>query len=214
MKRTTDPVDDPEIAAISKVYAALKELEPDAQSRVLAYVAGKLKVAAPIASEHGRVEDSSPAEKEHSVSNSEKGSELKEEHSDLDGISAIARKWMTRTGLSSAQLQKVFSLGLDEIDLIATSVPGKGRREKMRSVFLLKGIAAYLGTGVARFSHEQMKSTCLHYDAFDATNFAANLRGLSSEVTGGKSEGYTLTARGLAAGTDMVKDLTQAAGAG
>jgi hypothetical protein len=58
-----------------------------------------------------------------------------------------------------------------------------------------------------------MKSTCLHYNAFDAANFAVNLRGLSSEVTGGKSEGYTLTARGLAAGTEMVKELTQA-GAG
>ncbi len=43
-----------------------------------------------------------------------------------------------------------FSLSSDEIDLIAKTVPGKNK-EKMRSVFLLKGVASYLGSGAARF---------------------------------------------------------------
>ncbi len=36
---------DPEIAAISAVYAAVRGLEPDAQGRVLRYVASKLRIS-------------------------------------------------------------------------------------------------------------------------------------------------------------------------
>jgi hypothetical protein len=100
---------------------------------------------------------------------------------------------------------------VDEIDLIAKTVPGKGKRDKMRSVFLLKGAAAYLGTGAARVTHEQIKEACLHYDAFDVANFAVNLRSLSGEVSGTKEAGYTLTPRGLASATEMVKALTNIA---
>ena len=79
----------------------------------------------------------------------------------------------------------------------------------MHSVFLLKGVAAYLGTGAARFTHEQIKETCLHYDAFDSSNFAVYFKSLSAEVSGNKETGYTLTPRGLAAGTEMVRVLSQ-----
>jgi hypothetical protein len=121
---------------------------------------------------------------------------------------------MTRNGLQAKQLSAIFSLGVDEIDLAAKTVPGTNKKEKMHSVFLLKGVAAYLGTGAARFTHEHMKEACLHYDAFDAGNFAANFKNLSSEVSGGKDTGYTLTARGLANATEMVKTLTQSGRAG
>ncbi len=79
----------------------------------------------------------------------------------------------------------------------------------MHSVFLLRGIAAYLGTGAARFTHEQMKEACLHYDAFDAGNFAVYFKSLSGEVAGTKGTGYTRTPRGLANATEVVKSLIQ-----
>jgi hypothetical protein len=113
----------------------------------------------------------------------------------LGGISSVARKWMARNGLQASELTKVFSLGVDEIDLVAKTVPGKSKRERMRNVFLLRGVAAYLGTGAARFSHEQVKEACLHYDAFDATNFAAHFKSLSNEVSGSRDTGYTLCSR-------------------
>jgi hypothetical protein len=52
------------------------------------------------------------------------------------------------------------------------TVPGKNKKEKMRSVLLLKGVAAYLAGDAGGFSHPQIKEACLHYDAFDAINFA------------------------------------------
>jgi hypothetical protein len=50
-----------------------------------------------------------------------------------------------------------------------------------------------------------MKEAALHYDAFDAANFAAIFKGLSGEVAGDKGAGYTLTTRGLTNGTELVK---------
>ena len=192
---------DPEFVAIRTVYSALKNLEPDVQARVLDYVAAKLKIAKPkLVTDHRH--ESLPA-MEHEVV-----TESRDEANDgLDGISSVAIKWLTRNGIQARQLETIFSIGGDEIDLVAEDVPGKTKKDRMRSVFLLKGVAAYLGTGAPRFTHEQIKEACLHYDAFDANNFAFHLKNLSSEISGTKESGYTLTPRGLVACGKMVKEI-------
>jgi hypothetical protein len=210
MKRAiVDP--DQEIVAISAVYSALKELAPDAQTRVMSYVAAKLNIEAPTA-------EFDPAHRTKLLEDNAKRNERREEETheakqnsndDLEGISPVAKKWMARNGLQVAALSKVFSVSTDEIDLIAKTVPGNGKKDRMRSVFLLKGIAAYLGSGAARFSHAQIKEACLHYDAFDSANFAAYFKSLSSEVSGSKDTEYALTPRGLAGATEMVKEISK-----
>lgn len=213
MKQKLQPSNlDPEIVAISAVYVALKELNQESQARVVDYVSGKLglrRSGPPNQTE----DDSDKHHRENTQLTSEKrdpdefGNETSEE---LEGISPVARKWMRRNGLNASQLTTIFSLGVDEIDLVAKTVPGgKNKKEKMRSVFLLKGVAAYLGGGAARFTHEQAKETCLHYDAYDSSNLSAYLKGMSSEVSGNKEAGYQLSARGLASATALVKQLTQ-----
>ena len=77
----------------------------------------------------------------------------------------------------------------------------------MHSVLLLKGIAAYLGSGAPRFTHGQLKEACLHYKAYDRPNFATYLKSFSADVTGDKSTAYALTPRGLSSGTDMLKGM-------
>jgi hypothetical protein len=204
-----DTTVDEEIAAISNVYAALKELEPEAQARVLKYVAEKLKIRDSMlgddaASRQERSEDTSKDRKDEGAT--ERREDASEE---LEGISPIAKKWMARNGLEPKKLSTIFSLGVDEIDLIAKTVPGKNKKDKMHNVFLLKGVAAYVGTGVARFTHEQVKETCLHYNAFDANNFIYNFKSLAGELSGSKDTGYTLTARGLTSATELVKSMSQ-----
>jgi hypothetical protein len=197
---------DPEFVAMSAVYAALKGLEPEVQTRVLNYVAAKLKLASPTAKQERRepqaadnVDDTHESEAQHTENAPE----------ETDGISPAAKKWLTRHGLKANQIESLFSIGGDEIDLIADSVPGKSTTKKVHSVFMLKGVAAYLGTGAARFTYEQVKEACLHYDAYDATNFTKHLKTFSSEVSGSKETGYTLTARGLAAATKLVKEMIE-----
>jgi hypothetical protein len=204
-KQTNDL--DPEIAAMGIVHRALETLPQEAQVRVLNYVADKLKVASPV-QESGHASHpvrSEPAEDYQTPERPQAEPASAEEG--LEGISPVAKKWMVRSGLNAKALSSIFSLGGDEIDLIAKTVPGTSIRDRLHSVLLLKGIAAYLGSGAARFTHQQLKEASLHYKAYDSPNFAASLKSFSADASGDKNTGYTLTPRGLASATDMVKAL-------
>jgi hypothetical protein len=202
---------DREVRAIVAVYEALKGLEQQAQSRVIRYIADRLQIdGAPIAPPADvQFRQSEPAtERIDAVAQSVESRE------EPEGISPIAKKWMTRNDLNTDMISKIFSLGIDEIDLVAKQIPGDSKKDKMRSVFLLKGIAAYLGGGAARFTHEQVKEACLHYKAYDSANFAQYLKSFSTEISGDKNSGYSLTVRGMADATDLVKGMAQPIPAG
>lgn len=203
---TKNSNDTPEIDAYRTVYLALKSLDPTAQLRVLRYSAEMLglnfEVPGASARPFGDHEDNQSAE---SAANTSVPDTQASE--DVEGINAIALKWMRRSNLNPKSLQKLFSLGIDEIDLVAQSVPGTSKRERMRNVLLLKAIAAYLGTGAARVTYEQLKEASLHYSAYDSTNFAAHIKSFASEVGGTKESGYTLSARGLTAATDLIRGM-------
>jgi hypothetical protein len=197
---------DPEFVAMSAVYAALKGLEQEAQTRVLNYVAAKLNLAIPTAQQKHKIADIADIADEADESNVENNENATEE---TEGISPAAKRWLTRNGLQPKQISTIFSIGGDEIDLIADTVPGKSKAKRMYNVFLLKGVAAYLGTGAARFTHEEVKEACLHYDAFDAANFATHVKDFTAEISGSKETGYSLNARGMAAATKLVKSIIE-----
>jgi hypothetical protein len=208
MSRENNVTDvNPEITAISVVYEAVRKLESEAQTRVLNYVARMLKISFRIPED----ESSRPSEPVYERAQDEKpgqGTGVGANPKDgLEGISPVAQKWIMRNGLSASAISSIFSLGGDEIDLIAKEIPGKSKRDRMHSVVLLKGVAAYLGSGAARFTHQQLKEACLHYKAYDSANFATYLKGFGNEVTGDKSTAYTLNARGLASATEMVRGM-------
>lgn len=196
---------DPEIEAIALVNAALKDLESHAQQRVLDYVARKLGLHVPAVghrpSEVADADDDAQSEFSRSEDHT-----LAINAEDFDGINSVAKKWITRSGFTADQLSLLFSIGGDEIELIAKRVPGKTKRDRMRSVFLLKGVAAYLASGAARVTYEQVKEACLHYDAFDGGNFSKYLASMAAEISGTTKSGYTLTARGIVAATDIVRE--------
>jgi len=196
---------EPEIAAMSGVHGLLKELDPEAQKRVLTWVIGRLNVE--LSNRDALSTHSDAVNITESAASSIAEPEVDDHDGVLEGVSPVAKKWITRTGFDPNKLSAIFSFGVDDIDLVAKTVPGKSKRERMRSVFLLKGVAAYLATGAARFTHGQMKEAALHYNAFDVTNFAVHFKSFSSEVAGNKEAGYTLTARGLAGATDIIKAL-------
>jgi hypothetical protein len=114
---------------------------------------------------------------------------------------------MVRNDVTASGLKKIFSLGVDQIDLVSKAIPGSSKREKMHNILLLQGLAGYLGTGVARFTYDQLKEACLHYRAFDSVNAATYLKDFSADAGGDKSTGYALTGRGLANATELVKSM-------
>src|ERR1700690_2171525 len=158
MSTSSDQLD-PEILAMSTIISVLKGLDPDAQSRVLEYVQRKLnRDAAPMAASpepsRGRRDDgregpdSPPADGGEDAENG-------------DGIKEVARRWMPRNSLTAHSLGALFSLGVEDIELVANKVPGRSKRERMHNVILLRGVASYLGSGAARFTHADLKETCL-----------------------------------------------------
>lgn len=195
----------PEIDAYRTVYLALKSLDAAAQLRVLRYSAEMLGLKFEIPNLDGRIHVDRPEQSNDYTTNSP----ILEAQSsdDTDGLNSIALRWIRRSDLDPKDLRTLFSLGVDEIDLIAKSVPGKSKRERMRNVLLLKAIAAYLGTGAARVAYEQLKEAAIHYKAYDATNFAAHIKSFAADIGGTKESGYTLNARGLAAATDLIKQM-------
>lgn len=198
---------DPEIDAIGSIYSALADLDADARNRVLDFVMSKLKMnKQSLSQDEVPISSSSPVANNYSILPTSIN-DVQIDGNELDGISPPGKKWITRNGIDPVKLMKVFSLGVEEIDLVSKTVPGKGKAPRMRNVFLLKGIAAYLGTGSPRFTHEQAKEACFHYDAYDASNFATHLKNMGADVSGSKESGYTLTARGLAEGTTLVKNM-------
>lgn len=201
---------DQEILAITTVYATLKELDAPAQRRVVEYVLKKLNLTLEVCNqESNRESHEAPAALPHKLHDHAGEPAETTTDNELDGVSPVAQKWMRRNGLQVDHLSKVFSLGGDEIDLVAKTVPGKSTRARMHNVFLLKGVAAYLGGGAARFTHDQVKETCTHYDAFDGPNFSKHLKDFAADISGSKESGYTLTARGLTNATELVKEITQ-----
>lgn len=206
---------DVELQAVATVYNALKPLDAQAQERVLDYVLRRLSLKAPSGGtfyrKDERTEDYSSADVLHSQPESEQAkNDAAVEHQQdegLEGISPVAQKWMRRNGLSESQLSSLFSLGVDEIDLIAKAVPGNKKKDKMRSVLLLEGVASYLGTGAARVDYEKLKQAVGHYGADPGGNFWSYMKDFNAEVSGSTSSGFTLTSRGLTAATELVKEM-------
>jgi hypothetical protein len=199
---------DPEISAINTVVMAIRDLDASTQHNVIDYVTRRFKLHTPSIKE--TPDSLAPASAPTVLpanNHQEQPPVVPDDDDALAGVSPIAKKWISRNGLTFEGLSNHFSLGIEEIDLVAKKVPGKNKKDRMRSVILLKSIAAYLGGGVARVSHEQVKEACLHYNAFDTTNFAKYLKDLSGDVGGTKEAGYTLTARGLTNATQMVKEV-------
>lgn len=205
---------DPELDAMRQVHAALSQLQdPDAQIRVLEYVTKRLALHSaayrepPFTREPESVHSPEPKHEPDTQRRPTPKHTGSAEGAELEGVSPVAQKWVKRNGLVESQLNQLFTLGLDNIDLVAKIVPGRTVTDKLRNVALLEGTAAYLSTGIARIPHDKLRETAGHYKALD-TNFAKNMKRLASDVVGTQAGGFTLTTRGLSAAGDLIKEMT------
>ncbi len=221
MSELLDADEDLEIKAMRDVFSALKGLDADAQARVMNYVDQRLGLKRSRQTVTPDVKDSRRQSEEEIVEvratdemevedTDPVAATPSDEDSALEGVSPVAKKWMRRNGLTEAQLSSLYSLGVDEIDLVAKAVPGASAKERLRSVLLLQGIAAYLSSGVPRIENDRLKEATKHYDADVGGNFVRELKACASEVAGSRSEAnLTLTTRGLNSAKDLIKSMTQ-----
>ncbi len=199
---------DPEFEACQVVFATLVALDAAARSRVLRYVTEKLEIVPGDNHRSSFLADDNQPDAEQADSPSEQrparpaGPPMAD-----DGISPIAKNWIRRNSIAMDGLTRLFSVGGEEIDLIADKIPGKSKRSRLHEVLLLKAIAAYLGNGVARVTDQQLREVASHYNANDEANFSANLKAFESMYSGSKQSGYTLNPRGLAAAATLINGM-------
>src|SRR6266849_5896529 len=203
---------DLELNAMAIIYAALKPLDSEAQGRVFDYVRNSFSLKDNptfesarkqiVTIDHGAEEGGGGGPQREPG----KGDSAAEEAVEgLEGVSPVAQKWMRRNSFSASQISSLFSLGVDEIDLIANSVPGKSKREKFHNVLLLQGIASYLGSGAPRIDDNKLRQAAGHYGADPERNLWNYIKGLAADVSGSSSSGFTLTARGLTSATELIR---------
>jgi hypothetical protein len=134
--------------------------------------------------------------------------EREEEDGDIDQVPIRARTWMKQNGLSMEQLQQVFHKGDEGIDIIASEMPGRSTKEKVRSAYVLVGIAQLLSSGDSRFDDKLARSLCETLGIYDPTNHTKYLKG-GNELAGTKDKGWTLTAPGQKRGAAIVAELSK-----
>lgn len=134
-----------------------------------------------------------------------------EQQQDEEGASGLpprARTWMKHNGLTTDQIHQVFHLGSGGVEIIASEIPGKNNRERVRNAYVLQGIANLLSSGDARFDDVAGRALCESRGFYDGTNHMKYMKG-GNEFTGSKDKGWTLTAPGLKHGAGLVASLTQ-----
>jgi len=120
-----------------------------------------------------------------------------------------AQLWMKHNNISEEQLQEVFHVGGEDIDIIAAHIPGKSKKEQTFNAYLLSGIKELLSAGNAVFQDKSARSLCESAGCFDAANHATYLKDRGNEFSGSKDKGWSLTAPGLKRAAEIVKELAR-----
>ena len=123
------------------------------------------------------------------------------------GICQKAVAWMKKNALTREQLESVFLIDQNSIDVIASQMPQKTLAKQVVQAYIICGMATFLKTGELNFSDKDARELCERVGAFDATNHSTNTKKFGSLITGSKDAGWKLTNPGLSEGVKIVKQL-------
>lgn len=136
-----------------------------------------------------------------------KGSEKNEDggDSEISEVHKLAQQWMRKNGITSEQLEHCFHF--DNGQVIPIALPGNAtsKREQTVNAYIAVGLASYLANGEASFSDANARKFCEQSGCYDIANHITAVKALKNRVTGSKSTGWKLTAPGLSAAADLVK---------
>lgn len=122
-------------------------------------------------------------------------------------ISAKAEIWMKQNNVSDEDLERVFHTSKDDAEFIASSVPGKSKKDQTFNAYILLGISKLISTGNPFFEDKEARELCVKQGCYDSANHATYFKDKSNELAGTKEKGWTVTAPGLKSGALLVKEL-------
>jgi hypothetical protein len=118
---------------------------------------------------------------------------------------AQGKAWLRKHSVSREQLEHALHIDKGKVQPIALPGTATKKIDQVQAAYLVQGIAALLETGEAGFSDEAARTSCEHFGCYDSTNHAKYVKSLGNRLTGSKSTGWKLTAPGLAAAAELIK---------
>lgn len=122
-------------------------------------------------------------------------------------LGRTAKRWMKQNGLTAEMLEPTFHHEDGKVQIIASDVPGNGKKAQTRNCYLIEGARSLLETDEAKFTEDEVVKLCKHLGSHDSANHAANRKSLGNIVTGTKDSGFTLPAPGLKAAAEVIKEM-------
>jgi hypothetical protein len=120
-----------------------------------------------------------------------------------------ARAWIKQNGISDAELQQVFLIADGRVEVIASHMPGKNKKEQTHNAYILTGIGELLLTGNASFLDKSARALCESSGCYDRANHSANVKERGNEFSGTKERGWVLTPPGLKRAAEIIKDMNK-----
>jgi hypothetical protein len=127
-----------------------------------------------------------------------------------DGISGKALVWMKKSSITREQLDHVFSIENDSIDVIASKMPAFGKRQQTVKAYIICGIKSFLKAGEPAFSDEEGRELCRKVGCYDVANHTNYRKAFGNFIGGSKDSGWKLSNPGLSEGAQIIKQLAPA----
>ncbi len=138
--------------------------------------------------------------------------EEQEEAADDDtgaGLGTAAKRWATKYQISKEDLDHVFHIDGDKVDVILDHAPGKNDKERAINSYTLTGLGEFLRTGEAKFTDKSARDVCRKLGCYDPNNHAVYIKRPGNILSGNKDAGWTLTGPGQKAAADLVKQIVK-----
>jgi len=179
----TTPVSESALEAVSKLFKVLAPLSPEERQRAITSTLALF----------GQPETTSTTKTQH--------------FEPSGGISGKAVAWMKKNTIEREQLEHVFSIEDDSIDVIAARMPASGKRQQTVQAYVLCGLKSFLRTGEPAFTDSDGRELCNKVGCYDVANHSNYRKAFGNLLNGSKDSGWKLTNPGLSEAVKIVKML-------
>jgi hypothetical protein len=126
----------------------------------------------------------------------------------ISGVPDAVKPFLTANAIMTETLEKVFHPPGPGAQLLASSIPGSGKANKLVSLSLLLCVKQALEAGTFTCTLKDLREMAIHYDCYDSPNFSTTLKANKNYYKPReKGENLELSGPGLKKAGDIIKSL-------
>lgn len=126
----------------------------------------------------------------------------------FSGVPDSIKPFLTANAITTESLEKVFHPTGPGAQLLASSIPGSGKANKLVSLSLLLCVKQALEAGTFTCMLKDLREMAIHYDCYDSPNFSTTLKANKNYYKPReKGENLELSGPGLKKAGDIIKSL-------